>query len=325
MFDPAAVGKELKDLYSGAITESDLKKAWQLGKSFMMEKQKERCLEIGVYAVILPALWARYHLANEFGKTEEDIFNFYTWAEGGWISSKSAGDVESIFSFGYLLSTVESRLLRNIDEAKKIIEEMYKLLNGIGDTASVLKVITADGLVAEQRGDYQGAIDIFSKADDLCPDARNDVSVQQHLANIWNNCGLSRLNLSDKTEHITDKRKIVSSAIRDLNKAARLYMKVDPPPLKHIRGVGNRLIMSAIKLLLASSELEEEAIGKSIAEAFSANDRKTAIGIILGIVPAKANGEYKVDGDVLSKHIALSIRSIQGQLRKTEEFLSRSS
>jgi len=317
--------EDLKDLYSKARNREDFEKVWQVGKDLAADMNRQEFLSVDIYKSIMPALWARYYLAKKFGKKEDDILNFYNWVGEAWEVSRKAADTELIFSSGYLLSAIKSQLQQKIEEADEINREMEKLVKDIGDTAAALKVINAEGLAAMQRREWPEAIHLFDRVKKLFPDARKVPVVCQHLANIYNNRGLSWLNLSDEVKQSIVKRGFIFSAIWDLNEAAGLYMGVVPPPLKHIQGVENRLIISVSKLLIAGRELKEEEIGKKIKEIFSAGNKKEAREIILNLIPAEIRSEYKTDGDVLSGDIMLFIESVQKQLIYIDKFLKENS
>jgi len=317
--------KELKELYSKARTQEDFEKVWQFGKDLAVDMNRQNFPSIDIYNLIIPALWARYYLAKKFGKTEDDILNFYNWIGEAWELSLKAGDTELIFSSGYLLSVVKSQLQQKVEDADKINGEMEKRIKDIGDMAATLKVINAEGLAAMQRKEWSEAIYLFDKVKKLFPDARKALPDCQHFANICNNRGLSGLSLSDEVKHSIVKRAFIFSAIWDLNEAAWLYMMIVPPPLKHIQGVENRLILAVSKLLIVGRELDEEELGKKIGKTFSDGKKKEAREIILSLIPAEIRSEYKVDGDVLSGDIMLFIKSAQEQLRDIDKFLNEHS
>jgi len=317
--------KELKELYSKARTQEDFEKVWQFGKDLTTDMNRQDFLLIDIYDSIMPALWARYYLAKKFGKTEDDILNFYNWIGEAWELSLKAGDTELIFSSGYLLSVVKSQLQQKVEDADKINGEMEKRIKDIGDITATLKVINAEGLAAMQKKEWSEAIYLFDKVKKLFPDVRKVPIDCQHFANICNNRGFSGLSLSDEVKHSIVKRAFIFSAIWDLNEAAGLYMMIVPPPLKHIQGVENRLILAVSKLLVAGRELDEEGLGKKIRKTFSDGKKKEAREIILRLIPAEIRSEYKVDGDVLSEDIMLFIKSVQEQLKDIDKFLNEHS
>lgn len=289
--------RNLDDLYARAISPEECHRVYVEA----IEAANQEGLSFNDRArITLPGLWARYHEFLKSSSGEEEFFSKQVEAWFIW-----EGDVELAMNYGCLLSVVLGELEGNSVRAGIVIQQVQRLADTAGSITSLLKVCNTQGRIAMQKNDWPGAIRIFGSVDRFR--ASKAAENLQPLGNIINNRGLTKLNLSDEVKDRDRKRSLIFSAIIDLWNASWLYMEVIPPPLKHIEGVTNRLIMAAIRLL----QTEEKGLaetGREAKAAFEAQEREKAKKIILGIdLPA----------------IPPMLATIQNLLRSADEFLAK--
>lgn len=318
--------KELNTLYAKATTEEEYAQAYESAVSYYHEASRAGEPFQVLAEILLPGYWAEYHRLKKFPQEDEaeqkQKINFHVSWVDQYYRQLPKEDVELKLNYGYLLSVILNELKGDFEEAQKVDAEIQRLAKETKNVAIALKVINAQGLTAMQKKDWPAAIAIFSQAEQNFREAFDIPKAWQHFANTLNNRGLSRLNLSDGTDPRQEKRGLISSGIVDLWNAEELYMKVTPPPLKHIDGIENRLIMAAYRLLLTERFVEEVEIGRKIKEAFEAKDREGAKKLISGLKGLEVKTWEKIEGTVPGDTMTF-IGSIQIGLQMADEFLDR--
>lgn len=311
--------EDLNGLYQGAQSQEEFHKVWELGL-----KKEAELIGLGWLTheramIILPGFWARYYELLKFGGTPEKIADLCQRV-GYYFRSFNREAVELVINYGYLLSAIISQLSGDHATAGIINKELVQLASSSGSVPLALKVAGSLGLEKMKRGEFEKAIRIFSSAKEDFPEASNLPEAWQHLANIINQQGLSKLNLSDQKEGRVEKLNLISSAIVDLRDAEDLYMRVVPPPLKHLSGIQNRLITAAIKLLLNERTDRTVEAAHKIQEAFSAGDKAKAIQLILELRAIDVKSWDNIEGEVPGSAYAF-VESIKLGLRLPEELL----
>jgi len=320
--------KELKELYTKAVTPRDYWQVWE--KSLALRAELPSDIPLAILAkIMLNGFWARYYrIKKSLPELQYDREILYDEVALYFHALTTGDDLEITINYGYLLSIILSQLKEAPKSAERINDEISRLVKSDGNVVLGLKVINAQGLNAMQKKDWQGAIVILTTAKQKFQEALNIPEALQHFANILNNRGLSRLNLSDGVEGWKEKKGLISSAIVDLRDAEQLYMKVTPPPLKHIDGLENRLIMAAMRILsLEGGELAKA--GERIKAAFETKNREGAKKIIFSLreltmddVKMIAKIEGKLESEVvISGDTMVFVGAIQVGLRMADEFL----
>ena len=326
--------KELNALYAKATTEEEYAQAYKSAVSYYYEASRAGEPFQVLAEIMLPGYWAEYYRLKKFPQKDEteqeQKINFHVSWVDQYYRQVPKENTELKLNYGYLLSVSFNYLKGDFEEARKVDEEIQRLAKETKNIAIIIKAINAHGLTAMQKKDWPAAIAIFSRAEKSFTEAFDVPDVWQHFANTLNNRGMSRLNLSDGTDQWQEKRGIISSGIVDLWNAEELYMKVTPPPLKHIDGIENRFIMAAIRLL--STEGKELAeMGQKVKAAFEAKDRdgaKKLIFTLRAITDADfkklTNIEGKLEPEVVADGGTMTfIKSVQIGLQMADEFLEK--
>ncbi len=187
-------------------------------------------------------------------------------------------------NYQYLLSVEHSRLkvMWAITKAKKLDELITIEAKKAKDIVSVLKGINSSGLTAEKAGDYERAIEIFSRVEKDFSGSKTISEALQEYANCVNNRGNNKVKLSDREPSYRSKIDLLEMAIADFGMAENLYLRVVPePPRKHIDGIINRVINASYRLITIEAEYSFESAGERIEQAFTKEkDRGKAIRII---------------------------------------------
>ncbi|MEK9135291.1 MAG: hypothetical protein AAB451_03275 [Patescibacteria group bacterium] len=316
--------KEIGELYAKLITKEGYHKAWELARAL----EKDIWVESGGFSMFLSSkwvvkgYWARYYELLKFDGTAEEK-NDLCWRIAryfGLLNSRGE-DIETELDYGYLLSVAVSNLLYDTVGAEEINMELQELVKKTNSVPAILKMANACGLGTDKTGDRAGAIAIFSKVAEEYQYFMDRPEVQQHFANILNNRGLVRLNLSDEVKDWGEKRNLICSAIVDLWNAEDLYMKVVPPPLKHIDDIQNRFVMAAIRLLsIETADLV--GIAQKIKTAFEAKNKDEAKRLIFELKETKVKSWDEIEVGVPAPTMTF-IGSIQIGLRLAEEFLEK--
>ena len=238
--------KELDELYAKATTQEEYHRIWELARELEIEMDQRRLPVADIAKAILNGFWARYYEVRKFDKTKRNIDELYIWVNNYFESVKRV-DIELAVNYGYLLSVIVGQLQEDTKFAKSINEEISRLVKKSKNVALGLKVLNGRGLNAMQKKEWQEAIAIFTTAEQNFPEAPNIPEARQHLGNIVNNRGLSRLNLSDEVENPEQKKEMIRSGVWDLLTAMNLYFMVPSIPLKHLEGIRNRLRLAKDK------------------------------------------------------------------------------
>jgi tetratricopeptide (TPR) repeat protein len=309
--------KELEDLYTKAITPDNYHVVYMAA----INAANEKGVSLGGGArIMLPGLWAHYYELRKSKLSWAEGDNFFSNQIKSWLSAIARGDIELRLNYSYLLSVVLGELEKNLEGAGKVNEEMQTLVKNTGNIGLALRVINAQGLTAMQKKDWPEAITIFRAAERNFPEALGTPEALQHLGNTLNNRGLAKLNLSDVVSQ-KEKGDLICSAIVDLWNAEDLYMKVIPPPLKHIDGIINRFIMAATRLLSIETA-DMIIIAQKIKTAFEAKNRDEAKRLIFELKETKVKSWDKIEVGVPAPTMTF-IGSIQIGLRLAEEFLEK--
>ncbi len=316
--------KEIGELYAKPITKEGYHKAWELTRALEKDIFAERGDLIQSAAKwVIKGYWARYYGLLKFGGTAEEK-NDLSWRVARYYGSlNDPGDIETKVDYGYLLSVAVSHLMGDTVGAEEIDMELRELVENTTSVPVLLKVANACGLGTDKAGDRAGAIAIFSEAELGYRYFMDMPEVRQHFANILNNRGLVKLNLSDEVKDWGEQRNLICSAIIDLWNAEELYIKVTLPGLilKHIDGIENRFILAAIRLLsIETADLVD--IAQKIKTAFEAKNRNEAKRLILGLKEAKIVSRDKIEVGVPEATMTF-IGSIQIGLRMADEFLEK--
>jgi len=318
--------KELNTLYTKATTEEEYVQAYESALSYYYEASLAgEPLQV-LAEILLPGYWAGYYWLKRFPQNDEEEqkqkINLHVCWVDQYYRQLPKEDIEIKLNYGYLLSVILNELKGDSKEAQKVDAEIQRLAEETKNVAIALKVINAQGLTAMQKKDWPAAIAIYSQAEQNFREAFDIPEAWQHLANTLNNRGMSKLNLSDGIDDRQEKRSLISSGIVDLWDTEELYIKVTPPPLKHIDGIENRLIMAAYRLLLTERFVEEVEIGRKIKEAFEAKDREGAKKLIFDLKGLEVKSWDKIEGTIPGDTMTF-IRSIQIGLQMADEFLDR--
>lgn len=181
--------------------------------------------------------------------------------------------------YGLLLALIKSQLQFNPDEAKKIDQEIEPMIKEMGEESLTIKLINNRGLEAVAKGEIGKAVHIFGEAKGKFPKAANIPHARQDFAHTLNNRAKYMMEMADNEKDPRKKAKLLRKAIVGLNEALQLYKRVPvSPPMNHILGVRNRLIMAAFKWLSLGSETAGAA--KEISELFSAREAEEAVAKI---------------------------------------------
>lgn len=316
---------ELNALYAKATAEEEYARAYKCAVSYYRQASDAGESFQALAGILLPGYWAEYYRLKKFPRKDEakqkQEINLLASQADQYYRQLPKEDIELKLNYGYLLSVILNELKRNPEEARKVDAEIQGLIKGTGRVAIAFKVINPQGLTAMQKKDWPAAIAIFSQVEQNFQEVSGILGGWQNFANIINNRGLSKLNLSDETDSLQEKRGLISSGIVDLWNAEGLYMKVVPPPLKHIDGIQNRLIVAAYRLLLTEGS-EEAKIGRNIKEAFEAKDREEAKRLIFGLGGLETKTWEKIEGIVPGDTMTF-IESIQVGLHMADEFLEK--
>lgn len=279
--DREIIVKEMEALFAAARSFSDYLKVWEKAWENSAEAVDVKWSLFEKAAIRLFGLWAGYYLLKKYPEEASKMIEVRTLARIVMGYYQSLEDLEMKVNYGYLLSVIQSNLQSDPAEAEKTDDEIENLVKEKGNVAIVLKVINARALTSRQRKDWSDAITIASKATRYYTEAYYVPEARQQYANILNNAGLSKLDLSDDVKEVHEKEYNIVSGINDLSNALKMYISVDPLPQKHLDGIQNRFVIAAYKLLLISGTEEEKELGRKIKLAFEAKDGATAKNLVI--------------------------------------------
>ena len=242
--------KELDELYTKATTKEEYHRAWEMTKKLEQDIAAERGILVKWSAqAILNGFWARYYELLNFNRTGNDINEFCHKVANYYHGLEEKEDIDLKVSYGYLFSVITSQLEGDLQEAEKIDEEISQLAEKSGNVVSALRSVNAQGLNAMKKKDYPGAIAIFDKGWRFFPEHKQNPETLRHFGNICNNRGLSEIHLSGQVQKRSEKIKLLWNGIQDLTLATSIYTSEDSPPLKHLKGIKNRLKIAQIRCI----------------------------------------------------------------------------
>jgi tetratricopeptide (TPR) repeat protein len=182
--------------------------------------------------------------------------------------------------YGLLLSLIKSQLQSDAESAKKIDEKVKPVALELGEELYLLKEINARGLAELKLRNYKTAIRIFEEAAEKFSGAADIPYCRQEFANILNNQAKARIDYCEVVSNSDIKVDLLRDAVFGLNRALQFYKAVPPvPPVNHVEGVRNRLIIAGFRWLQLGSD-EVRPKGKAAEVCFKQKQIDDAIGYL---------------------------------------------
>ena len=325
--------------YTKAETIKEYEEGWKIGweaKQVVLDHGFDRTIQAQVHYSGLFSGY--YNLLKRLEASEEisekEINGLIEETEDLFYGIDKLIDIRGWIKYSYLLSVEHSQLkvMCALARAKKFDETVVTESKATGDIAGVLKGINSSGLTAEKAGDYERAIEIFSKAEKDFSEAIEMPGALQEYANCINNRGNNRAKLSDREPSRYSKINLLFLAVADFRRAENLYLRVIPePPRKHISGIVNRVINASYRLILLEAGDSFDRTGKRIKRASTEEkDREKAISAGKRIKRAFTEEKDREKAIKIIREVYAEWRPLEAThseiletIQKAEEFLKR--